>query len=277
VPRDLLCFLPVCSRRLIVELSAQSDGTDLDPHNLKWQPRGEGGGGRGAAPAQVAVVEDGAPRELRRGALVCSPLCGSAALKERCRGVRLACYLLECMARSRQIGCRSGFMCVHEACSNFRELECHMLQLCAEVASWRGAKTLRAGAGGKVDWGHLGADVKRYGDGGKSYKMVGDEIDALPAPPPPPAAAGPGPGSAAALNGADAPAGARAPRPSCAGRARLPGHICSRGEGGTGADGGCNSAEAVPPGEDGLRVRHVFMPAWPHSTQHRAWTQFRRR
>ncbi len=63
---------------------AQSDGTDLDPHNLKWQPRGEGGGGRGAAPAQVAVVEDGVPRELRRVALVRLPLCVSIA----CRGMR---------------------------------------------------------------------------------------------------------------------------------------------------------------------------------------------
>ena len=41
-------------------MAVQSDGTDLDPHNLKWQPRGEGGGGRGGAPAPVAVVEDGA-------------------------------------------------------------------------------------------------------------------------------------------------------------------------------------------------------------------------
>ena len=64
-------------------------------------------------------------------------------------------------------------------------------------------------AGGKIDWGHLGADVKAYGD--KAYDMVGNaEIDALPAPPPPPrAAAGPGPGSAAAPNGtaSAAPAG----------------------------------------------------------------------
>lgn len=41
-------------------VAAQSDGTDLDPHNLKWQPRGEGGG-RGGAPAAVAAVEEGAP------------------------------------------------------------------------------------------------------------------------------------------------------------------------------------------------------------------------
>ena len=64
-----------------------------------------------------------------------------------------------------------------------------------------------------MDWGHLGADVKAYGD--KAYDMVGNaEIDALPAPPPPSrAAAGPGPGSAAAHNGAggDPPAGARRP------------------------------------------------------------------
>ena len=62
-----------------------------------------------------------------------------------------------------------------------------------------------------MDWGHLGADVKAYGD--KAYDMVGNaEIDALPAPPPPPGAlAGPGPGSAAAHNGAGSapPAGAR--------------------------------------------------------------------
>ena len=40
-------------------VAAQSDGTDLDPHNLKWQPRGEGGG-RSGAPAAVAAVEEGA-------------------------------------------------------------------------------------------------------------------------------------------------------------------------------------------------------------------------
>jgi len=69
--------------------------------------------------------------------------------------------------------------------------------------------------GGKVDWGHLGADVKRYGDPNRSYDMVGDEINALPAPPPPPGAAA-GPGSDAVRNGtaAAAPAGANAPRPA---------------------------------------------------------------
>ena len=72
--------------------------------------------------------------------------------------------------------------------------------------------------GGKVDWGHLGADVKRYGDPNRSYDMVGDEINALPAPPPPPPGAARWAGlpdgvhngtAAAASAGANAPRSAR--------------------------------------------------------------------
>lgn len=41
-----------------IKLVDQREGTDLDPHNVKWQPRGEGGpGGHGArGPAQAAAV-----------------------------------------------------------------------------------------------------------------------------------------------------------------------------------------------------------------------------
>ena len=41
-----------------IKLVDQREGTDLDPHNTKWQPRGEGGpGGYGSkGPAQVAAV-----------------------------------------------------------------------------------------------------------------------------------------------------------------------------------------------------------------------------
>jgi hypothetical protein len=41
-----------------IKLVDQREGTDLDPHNVKWQPRGEGGpGGYGSkGPAQVAAV-----------------------------------------------------------------------------------------------------------------------------------------------------------------------------------------------------------------------------
>ncbi len=45
-----------------IKLVDQREGTDLDPHNVKWQPRGEGGpGGHGRGPAQpAAVVQQGA-------------------------------------------------------------------------------------------------------------------------------------------------------------------------------------------------------------------------
>jgi hypothetical protein len=135
-----------------------------------------------------------------------------------------------------------------------------MLQLWAKAASWRAAETLLAGAGGKVDWGHLGADVKRYGDGGRSYEMVGDEINALPAPPPPPAAAGPGPGSAAALNGAGAPAGAP---PGLAVQAE---HECLVAFAVMSGVAPALTVGATMPrpshlAVDGLRVVHVFMLA----------------
>ena len=48
-----------------IKLADQKQGTDLDPNNMKWQPRGEGGGpgggGSGRAPIQASVnVEPGA-------------------------------------------------------------------------------------------------------------------------------------------------------------------------------------------------------------------------
>lgn len=44
-----------------IKLVDQREGTDLDPHNVKWQPRGEGGpGGHGSrGPAQAAAVVQG--------------------------------------------------------------------------------------------------------------------------------------------------------------------------------------------------------------------------
>lgn len=43
-------------------------------------------------------------------------------------------------------------------------------------------------AGGKIDWGYLKAGDKQFGEGGKQYDMLGDEVLAMPAPPPPAAA-----------------------------------------------------------------------------------------
>lgn len=39
-----------------IKLVDQREGTDLDPHNVKWQPRGEGGPGGPRGPAQPAAV-----------------------------------------------------------------------------------------------------------------------------------------------------------------------------------------------------------------------------
>ncbi|BDA46039.1 probable nucleolar protein of 40 kDa [Coccomyxa sp. Obi] len=86
-----------------IKLVDQREGTDLDPHNVKWQPRGEGGpGGHGPrGPAQAAAVVQ---------------------------------------------------------------------------------------QGGTVDWGHLKAGDRQYGDA-QQYDLVGDEVLAMLPPPPPPAMA----------------------------------------------------------------------------------------
>ncbi|KAK9817647.1 hypothetical protein WJX72_000130 [[Myrmecia] bisecta] len=48
-----------------------------------------------------------------------------------------------------------------------------------------GSQAAELAQGGKVDWGHLAAVDKKYGDPSKRYDLLGDEVLAIPAPPPP--------------------------------------------------------------------------------------------
>ena len=85
-----------------IKLVDQREGTDLDPHNVKWQPRGEGGpGGHGfRGPAQAAaVVQQGqhcTPYHLSDSVDMPELTCNKSAACCRSKQSKVACSVHCC-------------------------------------------------------------------------------------------------------------------------------------------------------------------------------------